>query len=168
MNDLRTLIRLAVGLSLLFAVLGCKWEGTQKNQPSVVSGRVTDIRMGNVIRQTGLKRLGINIEGQTFYDSGQMLRNLIFKNPGFEGETWQTILHCVAVTASSCTDADIYASWPANFVQGATFEFIYGSAMGQTGTITASTAAVYGAKQGVTISFDQLGKTPAIDRKSVV
>src|SRR5271155_2065522 len=48
---------------------------------------------------TGVQRFGINLSGQTYYDSGQLLRNLVSRNPGFEGETWQTILHCKTATS---------------------------------------------------------------------
>jgi alpha-L-arabinofuranosidase len=121
---------------------------------------VTNINIGTTVTQTGMKRLGMNIANQTSYDSGQMLRNLTFINPGFEAETWQSILHCVTVTPTSCTDSNIYAVWPANFLQGATFQFIYGGANGETGTVTTSLAANYGANQGVTINFPALATPP--------
>ncbi|MFC6646328.1 hypothetical protein ACFQBQ_12180 [Granulicella cerasi] len=47
----------------------------------------------------GVKRFGINLSGQTFYDSGQMARNLIQRNPGFEGETGKP--SCVASTSAA-------------------------------------------------------------------
>jgi alpha-L-arabinofuranosidase/2-keto-3-deoxy-6-phosphogluconate aldolase len=122
----------------------------------------TNIAIGTTVAQTGMKRLGMNISGQSYYDSSQMLRNLVFRNPGFEGEIWQSILKCVAVTSTSCTDMNSWAQWPANFVQGASYEFIYGGAAGQTGTVTSSTAASSGANQGVTINFAQGGKTPKV------
>jgi Carbohydrate binding domain len=149
----------AYSLPLFFVVLGCKYGGSQKNTTSTTSS--TDIAIGGGV-ESGMKRLGMNIDGQSFYDSGQMLRNLTFRNPGFEGETWQTILNCGAVTASSCTDVDNFSTWPANFAQGGTFEFIYGAAAGQSGTITSSTAAVQSANQGVTINFAALSKPPAV------
>ncbi|MBS1799379.1 MAG: hypothetical protein JSS95_06090 [Acidobacteria bacterium] len=124
------------------------------------SSSVTNIAIGTTVVQTGMKRLGMNISGQSYYDSGQMLRNLVFRNPGFEGELWQTILKCAAVTATSCTDTNTWAQWPANFVQGASYEFIYGGASGQTGTVTSSTAAT--SSQGVTINFAQGSKTPKV------
>ncbi|MBS1821245.1 MAG: hypothetical protein JST61_04635 [Acidobacteria bacterium] len=120
----------------------------------------TNIAIGTTVAQTGMKRLGMNIAGQAYYDSSQMLRNLVFRNPGFEGEIWQSILKCAAVTATSCTDTNTWAQWPANFVQGASYEFIYGGAAGQTGTVTSSTAAT--SSQGVTINFAQGGKTPKV------
>ena len=123
---------------------------------------VTNINVGSTVIQTGMKRLGINIDSQDYYDSGQMLRNLTFRNPGFEGETWQSILHCAAVTATTCTDTNAWTVWPANFLQGATFEFIYGAALGQTGTVASSTAANPSGNTGVTVQFSAMGAAPAI------
>jgi len=123
---------------------------------------LTNIDIGSTVIQTGMKRLGMNIDSQNYYDSGQMLRNLTFRNPGFEGETWQSILHCASVTANTCTDGNVWAQWPANFLQGATFEFIYGAALGQTGTIASSTAASPSANTGTTIQFSSIGTAPAI------
>lgn len=156
----RPVIHLAVSLSLLFASLGC--ARAEKGKLDPVSDRVTDIAIGTTVAQSGVKRLGMNIPGQNFYDSGQLLRNLVSRNPGFEGAIWQSILHCKAVTATSCTDGNSYAVWPANFLQGATFEFIYGAALGQTGTVTSSTAADFRANKGVSINFVQSSKSPAI------
>jgi len=127
-----------------------------------VNPLLTNIDIGATVIQTGMKRLGMNIDSQNYYDSGQMLRNLTFRNPGFEGETWQSILHCSSVTATTCTDGNVWAQWPANFLQGATFEFIYGAALGQTGTIASSTAASPSANTGTTIQFTSIGTPPAI------
>jgi len=123
---------------------------------------LTNINIGSTVIQTGMKRLGMNIDSQNYYDSGQMLRNLTFRNPGFEGETWQSILHCAAVTATTCTDGNVWTQWPANFLQGATFEFIYGAALGQTGTIASSTAASSSANTGTTIQFTSIGTPPTV------
>ncbi len=101
----------------------------------------TIITIGPETIHTGVKRLGINLSGQTFYDSGQMLRNLVFRNPGFEGETWQSILHCKRATANTCTDDNEYAVWPAGFLNGAHVEIISGAAKGQTATVASSSSA---------------------------
>ena len=127
-----------------------------------VNPLLTNINVGTTLIQTGIKRLGMNIDSQDYYDSGQMLRNLTFRNPGFEGETWQSILHCASVTATTCTDANVWAQWPANFLQGATFEFIYGAALGQTGTIVSSTAANPSSNVGVTLQFSPMSTAPAV------
>jgi hypothetical protein len=105
-----------------------------------------------------IKRLGINLSGQSFYDSGQMLRNLTFRNPGFEGETWQSILHCTTVTTTSCVDENIYAVWPSGFLNGASFHIITGAGAGSSGTVTTSVAA--GNNVGNTVNFN--GPQPAL------
>ncbi|MEO6802939.1 MAG: hypothetical protein ABI197_06825 [Granulicella sp.] len=127
--------------------------------PSKPDGSVTDIAIGNTAIQTGLKRLGMNISGQDYYDSGQMLKNLTFRNPGFEGQISQFILQCVAGTSTSCVDGNQYTVWPVNYLKGATFEFIYGAAIGSTGVVTSSTQA--SGSNGITMSFNALSKAPA-------
>lgn len=126
------------------------------------SGSSTNIAIGSTAAQTGVKRLGMNIAGQAFYDSSQMLRNLVFRNPGFEGEIWQSILKCASVTATSCTDTNVWSQWPADFMKGASFEFIYGGANGQSGTVTSSTVASSSGNVGVTINFAQLSSAPKV------
>jgi alpha-L-arabinofuranosidase len=104
----------------------------------------------------------MNIAGQAFYDSSQMLKNLIFRNPGFEGEIWQSILKCAAVTGTSCTDTNVWSQWPANFMQGASFEYISGTAKGQTGTVTSSTVASSSGNIGVTINYSATSAKPSV------
>jgi alpha-L-arabinofuranosidase len=117
----------------------------------------TTITIGPEILHPNVKRLGINLSGQSFYDSGQMLRNLSFRNPGFEGEIWQSILHCKSVTPTTCTDENQYAVWPAGFLDGARYELLSGPNKGITGIVHASSAAN---GQGVTLTLDP-AKPPA-------
>ncbi len=119
----------------------------------------TNLNIGTTVVQSGLINLGMNIEGQNFYDSGQMLRNFTFRNPGFEGETWQSILQCSSVSTDSCTDSNAWSQWPANFLQGATFQFIYGGAAGQTGTVVSNTTANQ-SDTGMTVNFSPMGTQP--------
>ena len=128
----------------------------QRNSSEPTSA-ITTVTIGPEVLHTGVKRLGINLSGQSFYDSGQMLRNLTFRNPGFEGETWQSILRCKTVTAITCTDENQYTVWPAGFLDGAHYEFLSGSSKGGTGTVRSSTAAANG--QGVTVA---LATKPAV------
>ena len=133
------------------------------------SAQSTNFEIGTTVLRTPVKHLGINLAGQTFYDSGQMLRNLAFQNPGFEGEIWQSIMHCAAASANTCTDDDNYNYWPANFMQGATFEFIYGAANGQKGTVSASTLGSQGGSSGITLTFSApLSPAPGIGDYVVV
>ncbi len=130
---------------------------------------VTDIAIADTVKQSGVKRLGMNIAGQDYYDSGQMLRNLVFRNPGFEGETWQTILQCKVVTATSCTDANQYTTWPADFIKGAQFEFIHGAAAGETGTVLSSSLNQGASKGlGIVVTFSQLNTAPAVNDYLIV
>ena len=103
-----------------------------------------------------VKRFGINLSGQTFYDSGQMLRNLTFRNPGFEGETWQSLLRCKQVSGTArsqtCVDGDEYAVWPADFLAGARLDIVSGAMAGASGSVTASTAAGSGRGPALTVS----------------
>jgi hypothetical protein len=124
---------------------------------SALSSAQTVLTLGPETLRTNVKRLGINLSGQDFYDSGQMLRNLTFRNPGFEGETWQSILHCKRVSASTCTDENQYAVWPAGFLTGAHFNVISGPAHGASGTVTNSTVAA--SPNGVTLTLAGL-RTP--------
>ena len=131
--------------------------------------QATNFALGTTVQRSGIKRLGINLGGQSFYDSGQLMRNLIFRNPGFEGQTWQSILQCTAVTVSSCTDQDPWASWAADFLKGASFEFIYGAAKGETGTVAGNTVSAATAgngtnpNYGMTVNFSSpLSRAPAV------
>jgi len=141
---------------------GCKTGDAQGDKSA--GGGVTDIAVTNTVLQTGIKRLGINIGGQNFYDSGQMLRNLVFINPGFEGETWESILRCEGISATTCSDPNQWNQWPANFLKGAQFEILSGAAAGVTGTVLSSDAADPKQKdQGVTIHYAGLSKAPELD-----
>ncbi len=164
----RPTVYLAVLLSLFFAPLGCHGAGAQNEKPEEGAGRITDIAVGTAASQTGVKRLGMNISGESNYDSGQILKNLVSNNPGFEGELRQSILHCVAVTPTSCTESTPWAVWPENFLRGAQFEFIHGSAAGQTGVVTSSTVAQFNQNKGVTLSFDRPVKGLAVGDYLVV
>lgn len=123
---------------------------------TVARAQVSTIVIGDQPLRTGVQRFGINLSGQTYYDSGQMLRNLVARNPGFEGETWQSILRCKQVTRNTCTDENPYAVWPEGFLAGAQIEVISGSASGERGKVVASSAARDG--HGVTLTMTGLAK----------
>ena len=127
----------------------------------------TTITISDTPITTNAKRLGVNLGTQDFWDSGMIMRNLSFRNPGFEAETWQSTLHCLSVTATSCTDDNLYNYWPAAFLNGASAAFIYGPATGTSATVTTSTAAVIGSK-GVTVNLSGLSKAPSVGDYIVV
>ena len=128
---------------------------TAVNEPTIISIEPTIIR-------SNVKHFGINLSGQSFYDSGQMLRNLAYRNPGFEGGIWRTVLQCKYVKDDSCADNDEWSFWPADFVKGATFEFIYGAAKGEKGVVASSSTKTPSAHQGIWINFGKLAVHPKV------
>ena len=147
-------------------VSGCKAGDAQADKSTGNTGGngVTDIAVTNAVLHAGMKRLGMNIGGENFYDSGQMLRNLVFINPGFEGETWESILRCEGISATTCNDPNQWNQWPANFLKGAQFEVLSGASAGVTGTVLSSDAADSKQKdQGVTIHYAALNKALDLD-----
>lgn len=158
------LARLGFVFSLL-VVLGLMSASATLAQQNTTTP--TTITVSDTPITTNAKRLGVNLGTQDFWDSGLIMRNLAFRNPGFEAETWQTILHCQTVTASSCTDDNLYNYWPANFLNGGSASFIYGPATGSVATVTTSTAAVIGAT-GVTINLSGVTTAPSVGDYVVV
>ncbi len=126
----------------------------------------TVIDVSSVVIRQGVKRLGMNLGGENFYDSQQILKNLVSRNPGFEGQQWQTVLRCDQVTPATCTDAGHSGRWPEGFLDGGTYEVISGAAQGQTGTIAHSTLA--SEHVGVTIQFAQPARSLAPNDTIVV
>ncbi len=145
-----------VGLGLLFFAS----LGGNTSVASAQAGGVTDIQVGTTVKTANVKRLGINLSGQSFYDSGQMLRNLIFRNPGFEGEMWRSVLKCKTVVGDGCYADDPWSSWPANFLQGASVQFISGKSKGLTGTITGLDIANANANVSTLLHMSGLAHAP--------
>ncbi len=81
--------------------------------------------------EAGATRLGINLGEQNFYDSGQMLRNLVSRNPGFEGMTYRSVVHCDR-RQEGCTETMSGVKWPAGFWDGGSFEGMVRLAAGAT------------------------------------
>jgi alpha-L-arabinofuranosidase len=150
---------------LALSILGLSTSSIALAQTNTTSP--TTIVISENPKLTNAKRLGINLGTQNYWDSGMIMRNLAFGNPGFEGETWQTILHCKYVTATSCTDDNIYTYWPVNFLAGATASFIVGPAAGTSATVTSSTLPVPGTS-ATTIQMSGLSVAPSVGDYVVV
>src|ERR1700680_5279322 len=73
---------------------------------SIASAQNTNIAIGSSVIQPSVKRFGINLGGTNYYDSSQMMKNLVFRNHGFEGEIYQSIIRCASGTVTTCTDDD--------------------------------------------------------------
>ena len=116
----------------------------------------TNIQVTSAVQQASVHRLGVNLADQTFYDSGQMLKNLIFQNPGFEAEKYRSIMVCNAVTANTCTDDNEYSPQPTGFWTGGTYKILSGKSAGMTGSIVSSTKNPNSCSGcGQIIQFDQ-------------
>lgn len=125
---------LAIAATAAMAFAGVHWHGldvaragrgTHSND-----GGVTRIDLTGRVLRPQVERFGINLGNQTFYDSGQMMRNLIFRNPGFEGARYRSIVRCVEATATTCTASRPDAAWTPGFWTGARFRALNGSAAG--------------------------------------
>jgi len=115
----------------------------------------TDIQVTGTVQQSSVSRLGVNLSDQTYWDSGQMLKNLVFINPGFEPLKYRSILHCSAVTASTCTDDNQYSPQPSGFWGGGSYTVLSGVASGVSGMVTSSTKNPSGCSGcGQIIQFD--------------
>ena len=147
----------AAALAVIAALLPSALRAQETTAP-------TNIAIESRVLRSDVRRFGINLSGQSFYDSGILLRNLFFRNPGFEASTWQTVLQCKVVKEDACADFDEWSYWPENFVKGGSFEFIYGAAKGQKGTVTASSVAVSSGSThiGVWVSFSKLAVHPQV------
>ncbi len=98
---------------------------------------ITHLRVTNEVILANVTRLGVNLGEQSFYDSGQMLKNLLSRNPEFAGMTYRSIFHCEAGGVGRCVDARPGIHFPANFWIGANYEVLEGAAAGQSGTVMA-------------------------------
>jgi alpha-L-arabinofuranosidase len=119
----------------------------------------TTIEVSDAVLHENVKRLGVNLGGQTFFDSLQTLKNLIVRNPGFEGQQWQSVLLCGTPGVNSCTGGANSSFWPEGFLDGGTYEVISGAAQGMRGTIVHS--SVSNSHFGSTIQFSPSARTPA-------
>ncbi len=132
----------------------------------------TTIEISNTVVVPSVKHFGINLGWINYFDSGQIVKQLVFRNPGFEGQIFQSIVRCASGTASSCTDdlpytvtnpppagtSPAFTAWPSGFWDGATYEFIWGAASGRTGTVASSTAPAEG--NGTRFQFEDSGIIP--------
>ena len=112
-----TVLLLAPMMVLMLAA--CRM-GDGEGQAREADGAPTRLELTSEVVVSAVTRLGINLGDQTFYDSGQMLRNLVFRNPGFEGLKYRSIVHC-ALSEPVCTETTGGIAWPKDFWNGARF-----------------------------------------------
>jgi hypothetical protein len=115
----------------------------------------TNIEVASTVQQASVTRLGVNLGDNGYWDSAQIMKNLIFENPGFEGLKYRVIFHCSVVTADTCQDDNQWNAQPAGFWIGGSYRMISGNAVGATGTIVSNTAASTCKSCGPTLQFDK-------------
>lgn len=116
---------------------------------------VTHLKVTREVILPEVTRLGINLGEQNFYDSGQMMKNLLYRNPGFEGMSYRSILHCTMGGMASCVDTRQGFQWPAGFWDGARFEVLDGVAAGRRGSVRGSGSS--GGGYGLTLDGGMIG-----------
>jgi alpha-L-arabinofuranosidase len=130
----------------------------------------TTINLSTNVLVPQVKRFGMNLGYNNYFDSGQMLKELLFTNPGFEALQFQSEVQLGAGgTATSAIEGLPFTQWPSGFWDGASYEFIYGAAKGRTGTVTRSLAPnrasppndPAGSTQGTTYQFAESGVVAA-------
>src|ERR1700679_4218026 len=112
---------LSMGIALICAI------------PGIAQSTTTNIQVTSAVQQTSVKRLGVNLGEETYWDSGEITKNLIFKNPGFEAMKYRSIMVCAAVSSNTCTDDNNYSPQPTGFWTGGTYTILSGNAAGTTG-----------------------------------
>jgi hypothetical protein len=134
----------------------------------------TTITVSTNVLVPQVKRFGIGLAQHNYYDSAQMMKELLFRNPGFEGQLYQSVVRLgPGGTAGSATEDQPLTQWPSGFWAGASYEIIWssGNAKGRTGTIANSLAPLRanppsdpsGSSQGTTYLFSDSdpAKVPA-------
>jgi hypothetical protein len=127
----------AAGLVGLLALAG---GGHAPRQAAPAASGVTVLQVTNHVLMAGVTRLGINLGDQNYYDSGQMLKNLIYRNPGFEGMVYRSIFHCQEGGASRCIDTRQGIKFPQGFWDGARYSVLVGAAAGRMGSLIGAEA----------------------------
>jgi hypothetical protein len=139
-NRKRTRIAMLLLAALSVAATSCGQAGGA----SGAGNGVTNLRVARQVILPGVTRLGINLGDQTYYDSGQMMKNLLYRNPGFEGMNYRSILHCQYGGPGHCVDTWGGIQFPADFWDGASYEVLEGAAEGERGTVAAGGPAAGG------------------------
>jgi len=104
------------------------WSNTAHAPTAVTTVSLT----GEVVR-TGVRRLGMNLGQPTYWDSGLVTRNLLFRNPGFEGLVYRSVVRCTGVQGADWNQG--FTDWPDRFWDGGTYDVITGTGAGRTAGI---------------------------------
>ena len=124
----------AVPAMALLAVITALSPRAQAAQDAAAAG-VTQLRVTGTVLLPKVTRLGVNLGEQDFFDSGQMLKNLLARNPEFAPMAYRTIFQCSEGGNGRCVDRRGGMQFPAEFWSGARYEVLEGAAAGQRGTV---------------------------------
>src|SRR5260370_12721885 len=91
--------------------------------PHVLAAAKT-IDVSNVVTVPSVKRLGINLGDNNYWDS-TLTKNLIVANPGFEGLLYRSVVECVTGRATGCTDNYPTSVCPSGFCNPPPYDSIY-------------------------------------------
>jgi hypothetical protein len=147
------------GMVVALACL-CAWTGLfarHSRAAAAIGTTATHLRVTSHVVLAGVTRLGINLGEQNYYDSGQMMKNLLYRNPGFEGMEYRSILHCLQGGPWNCTDTRRSFQWPAGFWDGAHYEVMDGAAVGRHGSVRSSTPTAESAPSGYALTIEGNG-----------
>jgi hypothetical protein len=151
---MKTMIKGQAGFTtLLILISAILLAGT--NVASAQTAPATNIQVSSAVQQASVHRLGVNLGDETYFDSGQIMKNLIFHNPGFEGLRYRMVYKCSKVTSNTCQDDNQYAAMATSYWVDGTYRVLSGTQAGTEGTITASTASSNCKSCGQTIQFDK-------------
>ena len=141
---------------------------------STWSSASTIINISTNVAMADVRRFGIGLAQHNYYDSGQMMKELLFRNPGFEGLLYRSVVRLgTNATASSAIEDQPLGQWSSGFWAGASYEVVWSSAnaKGRAGTVTNSLAPnrtptpndPAGSAQGTTYLFgdSDTSRTPA-------
>ncbi len=127
-------------------------------------GADTVIEVSDTVVRPQVQRFGIGLAQHNYYDSNQMMKELLFRNPGFEGQLFQSVVRLgPGGTADSVIEDQAFTQWPSGFWAGASYAIIWssGNAKGRAGLISNSLAPFRtgtpndpsGSPQGTTYQF---------------
>lgn len=125
----------------------------QQGVAQTAGNGVTHLRITSQVLLPGVTRLGINLGEPNYFDSGQMLKNLLYRNPGFEGLSYRSLFHCALGGPGRCIDTRGGIQFPADFWDGASYEVMEGAATGRKGTVLGGGAT----SGGYGLALDQKG-----------
>lgn len=130
-----------LGLLLLLHACGESAPKTQ-DKPDLVPSSHIEISLTDTVRVPAVRRFGINMTGQSYWGSQQILNNVVGLNPGFEGRQFQSLVDVAGGGRGEFVTRGPASGWSENFWKGARFELISGPNKGKSGRIMRSSPGV--------------------------